>query len=250
MRFLVNILTIGTLIISPLLKSQDINSYNVNASLNIDEKSIEVSQIMKFKNTSNIILNEIFLEDWSNSYINNETKLAKRISDEYSRSFSFAKKRQRGYTLIDELKSDNVLSWNRYQDQSDLIRIKLEEPLEINESISIELKYTIKLPDSKFTGFGYDDKNFYLKNWIIVFSNIYQDNTSVIDLIKAGRPTSHRTRHLKARYFFLKDYIKEGEVEIRHMGTDWMLADYLTKPLGGEKFIRFRDSILGLVDSG
>ena len=79
---------------------------------------------------------------------------------------------------------------------------------------------------------------------------IYQDNTSVIDLIKAGRPTSHRTRHLKARYFFLKDYIKEGEVEIRHMGTDWMLADYLTKPLGGEKFIRFRDSILGLVDSG
>ena len=175
MRFLVNILTIGTLIISPLLKSQDINSYNVNASLNIDEKSIEVSQIMKFKNTSNIILNEIFLEDWSNSYINNETKLAKRISDEYSRSFSFAKKRQRGYTLIDELKSDNVLSWNRYQDQSDLIRIKLEEPLEINESISIELKYTIKLPDSKFTGFGYDDKNFYLKNWIIVFSNIYKD---------------------------------------------------------------------------
>ena len=55
MRFLVNILTIGTLIISPLLKSQDINSYNVNASLNIDEKSIEVSQLMKFKNI-NVVL--------------------------------------------------------------------------------------------------------------------------------------------------------------------------------------------------
>ena len=86
MRFLLNILTIGAFIISPLLKSQDINSYNVNASLNIDEKTIEVSQIMKFKNTSNTKLDEIFLEDWSNSYINNETKLAKRISDEYSRS--------------------------------------------------------------------------------------------------------------------------------------------------------------------
>ena len=56
---------------------------------------------MKFKNTSNIQLNEIFLEDWSNSYINNETKLAKRISDEYSRSFSFAQKKQRGFTLIE-----------------------------------------------------------------------------------------------------------------------------------------------------
>ena len=175
MRFLFNILTIGTLIISPLLKSQDINSYNVNASLNIDTRSIEVSQIMKFKNTSNIILNEIFLEDWSNSYINNETKLAKRISDEYSRSFSFAKKRQRGFTVINELKSNSEVTWSRYQGQSDIIRVKLEEPIKINQSISIELKYTIKLPDSKFTGFGYDDKNFYLKNWIIVFSNIYQD---------------------------------------------------------------------------
>ena len=175
MRLLLNILTIGALIISPLLKSQDINSYNVNASLNIDEKTIEVSQIMKFKNTSNTKLDEIFLEDWSNSYINNETKLAKRISDEYSRSFTFAKKRQRGFTVINELKSDNFLSWSRYQGQSDLIRVELEEPIKINESISIELNYTIKLPDSKFTGFGYDDKNFYLKNWIIVFSNIYQD---------------------------------------------------------------------------
>ena len=126
MRFLLNILTIGALIISSLLKSQDINSYNVNASLNIDEKTIEVSQIMKFKNTSNTKLDEIFLEDWSNSYINNETKLAKRISDEYSRSFTFAKKRQRGFTVINELKSDNVLSWRRYQGQSDLIRIELE----------------------------------------------------------------------------------------------------------------------------
>ena len=38
---------------------------------------------------------------------------------------------------------------------------------------------------------------------------IYQENTSVIDLIKAGGPgpTSHRSRHFKARYFFLKDYM-------------------------------------------
>ena len=39
-------------------------------------------------------------------------------------------------------------------------------------NITIELNYTIKLPDSKFTGHGYDGKNFYLKNWLIVFSNL------------------------------------------------------------------------------
>jgi hypothetical protein len=78
---------------------------------------------------------------------------------------------------------------------------------------------------------------------------IFQDNTSVLDLIKAGRPTSHRTRHLKARYFFIKDYMNAGEIELKHMGTEWMLADYLTKPLCGDKFRRFLDIILGLVDT-
>jgi hypothetical protein len=216
MRFLFNILIIGTLIISPLLRSQDINSYNVNARLNIHEKTIEVIQIMKFKNTSNNKLNEIFLEDWSNSYINNETKLAKRISDEYSRSFSFAKKKQRGFTIINELKSDNVLSWTRYQGQSDLIRVKLEEPIKINESISIELKYTIKLPDSKFTGFGYDDKNFYLKNWIIVFSNIYQDEwLKQSNLNLDDQSLKESTYNLNFSYegnYNLNSNLKKGEI--------------------------------------
>ena len=71
---------------------QNINSYNIDAKLNSEDKTITVSQIMKFKNTSNISLNKIVLEDWANSYVNNRTSLAKRISDEYSRSFTFAKK--------------------------------------------------------------------------------------------------------------------------------------------------------------
>ena len=117
MRILVCIFTIGVLSSCFQLKGQDINFYKVSASLNVDNNSVEVEQIMKFKNTSSVELNEIFLEDWSNSYINNETKLAKRISDEYSRSFSFAQKRQRGFTKIHDLKGKNIKSWYRY-DQS------------------------------------------------------------------------------------------------------------------------------------
>lgn len=80
-------------------------------------------------------------------------------------------------------------------------------------------------------------------------ATIYEDNTSVIDLIEAGKPTSHRSRHMKARYFFLKDYIEAGEITLKHLGTDSMLADYLTKPLGINKFALFRDIVLGLMDT-
>ena len=172
MRLLVYILTIGILLISPQLRGQDINSYNVNAILNVDSNSIEINQIMKFKNTSNIELKEIFLEDWSNSYINNETKLAKRISDEYSRSFSFAQKKQRGFTTINNLKGENIKSWYRNNSQLDIIKVELIESIKKDQSIIIELNYTIKLPDSKFTGHGYDGEDFYLKNWLIIFSNL------------------------------------------------------------------------------
>jgi hypothetical protein len=78
---------------------------------------------------------------------------------------------------------------------------------------------------------------------------IYQDNKSVIDLLKAGKPTSNRTRHLKARFFFLKDYVDMGEVILEHLSTNSMLADYLTKPLGGNKYRMFIKQILGLYNS-
>jgi hypothetical protein len=151
---------------------QNINSYNINAILNSEDKTLTVSQIMKFKNTSNISLNKIVLEDWANSYADNRTSLAKRMSDEYSRSFSFATKKQRGSTQIKSITSNNIESWNKSGKTSDIINIYLKKELKKGESIEIEINYQVKLPDSKFTGYGFDNNNYYLKNWIIVFSNI------------------------------------------------------------------------------
>ena len=151
---------------------QNINSYNIEAKLNSEDKTLTVSQIMKFKNTSNISLNKIVLEDWANSYVDNRTSLAKRISDEYSRSFTFATKKQRGSTQIKSITSNNIESWRKSEKTSDIINIYLKKELKKGESIEIEINYQVKLPDSKFTGYGFDNSNFYLKNWLIVFSNI------------------------------------------------------------------------------
>ena len=154
-----------------MLFGQSNNSYNLEVELNSFDKTIDIKQVMKYKNISNTSVDIIFLEDWSNAYSNTDTKLAKRISDEYSRSFSFSQKKQRGSTLINKISSNNIDKWSRSENASDIIKLFLKEPLKINQSIEIEISYSIKLPDSKFTGFGYDNSNnFYLKNWIIAFS--------------------------------------------------------------------------------
>ena len=57
-----------------------------------------------------------------------------------------------------------------------------------------------------------------------------------------------RSKHIDIRFFFIKDRIEKGKMEVVFCGTNDMVADYLTKPLQGEKFRGFRNKILGLDD--
>jgi hypothetical protein len=65
---------------------------------------------------------------------------------------------------------------------------------------------------------------------------IYQDNMSCIALIRRGRPSSERSRHINLRYFWLKEREDSGEVIYEHMPTELMFANLLTKPVQGVQF--------------
>ena len=77
-------------------------------------------------------------------------------------------------------------------------------------------------------------------------NKIYQDNKSAILLETNGRKSAgKRSRALNVRYFFVTDQVEKGNVIIDYCPTDDMIADYMTKPLQGEKFKKFRKMILG-----
>ena len=62
-----------------------------------------------------------------------------------------------------------------------------------------------------------------------------------------GRESSGRcTRHINIRYFGIKDYVERKEFELEYCPTNDMLADFMTKPLQGEKFKRFLKLIMNL----
>ncbi|KAI2512474.1 Reverse transcriptase (RNA-dependent DNA polymerase) [Fragilaria crotonensis] len=74
---------------------------------------------------------------------------------------------------------------------------------------------------------------------------IYRDNTSAMKLEENGKSSSgKRTRHFHIKYFYITDLIRRNEVTIEYCPTDAMIADYMTKPLVGAKFIHFRASIM------
>jgi hypothetical protein len=78
---------------------------------------------------------------------------------------------------------------------------------------------------------------------------LYQDNKSAILLETNGRKSAgKRSRALNIRYFFITDQVELGNVQIEHCPTDDMIGDFMTKPLQGEKFRKFRELILGEQD--
>ena len=74
----------------------------------------------------------------------------------------------------------------------------------------------------------------------------YQDNQAAIKMEKNGRTScTGNSRHIDIRYFFVKDRVDKGELDIEYCHTTRMLADFFTKPLQGAQFNLLRDIIMG-----
>jgi hypothetical protein len=174
-------------------KAQIDIDYEISANLNLNDETVIVSQIIKYKNIRTEKTNELFLYDWSNSYKNTKTPLSNRLAEEYNRSFYLSSKSKRGFTKINEIsRNNNSLVWIREKNHPDIIKVFLPEYISLNEDVLINLKYSIKLPDQKFTGFGLKNNTsinlrywhislapFINKNWILNSNLDIDDNSSL-----------------------------------------------------------------------
>ena len=75
---------------------------------------------------------------------------------------------------------------------------------------------------------------------------LYQDNKSTMLLLNNGkRSSSKRTRAFNIRYFFLTDQIEKNHLAVEYLPTTNMVADYMSKPLQGKLFHKFKKAIMG-----
>jgi hypothetical protein len=77
-------------------------------------------------------------------------------------------------------------------------------------------------------------------------ATIFQDNTSTMSMVKKGHPMGEVTRHINIRYYFIKDQIEQGKVQLQYLPTGEMVADILTKPLQGALFKHLREKLLNI----
>jgi hypothetical protein len=51
------------------------------------------------------------------------------------------------------------------------------------------------------------------------------------------------------RYYYVADQVAKGDLRVVWCPTDKMIADFLTKPLQGKAFVKFRDLLMEAVGS-
>ena len=78
-------------------------------------------------------------------------------------------------------------------------------------------------------------------------SLLYQDNMSAMFLEKNGKASSSKcTKHIKVKYFFVKDKINQGEIVVEHCFTEQMWMDINKKPKQGIVFCTFCGHVMGI----
>jgi hypothetical protein len=112
---------------------------------------------------------------------------------------------------------------------------------------------TVSSTEAEIVGVGeYFPRNIHITMFLeqlgyCMRSNVLmQDNQSAIRMERNGKAsTTGNSRHVHIRYFFMKDRVDKGEVDLQYCPTLEMLADFFTKPLQGSLFRKFWDVIMG-----
>ena len=156
------------LFVSYLCFSQ--HNSTITVRVNQEEKMLLVQQKLEYVNTSNEVISALVLNDWNHAFSSKSSYLAQRFSDEYIRAFHLAKDKDRGFTAIKTAVDENFknLEWKRAEDNLDVIILKLDTPLRPKETTTITLFYHVKIPNDRFTKYGFNEEGrLYLRNWFL-----------------------------------------------------------------------------------
>ena len=155
--------------------SQESIDYSISASLLTETDQLVIKQKISFLNQSDLLEN-IYLNDWANSYSSTKSPLADRLVEEYTRSFYLSAKSKRGNTLISNIYLNGIKAkWKRKQNNLDIIEINIDKPIK-KGIVNIDLSYIVKLPSSKFTGYGKIKRHqYFIENFFITLSKFVKN---------------------------------------------------------------------------
>ncbi|MAD97071.1 MAG: aminopeptidase [Flavobacteriaceae bacterium] len=230
------------------------NQTKIKANLDPTKDLLYIQQETKFVNTSDSVLNQIYFHNWTNSFKNNKTPLAKRLVEDFKKQLYFAKDEDRGFTSFKNLTVNyEAVDFYEKEGQVDILEVQLKKGLQPKDSLLINVTYTVKIQNSKFTAYGKTDSGYHLRYWYLapaVFDTEWQlmSNLNLNDLYET--PTDFTIELGIPNNYFLESNLyqyeseKEGQKNYVIVGkekTDVILSINQTK-----KFKTFKTNQLNI----
>jgi len=147
--------------------AQELPPLRFNADLNIlEDQTIKVSSQLELTPEYFVYGDSLYLYDWNHSYSSKLTPLAKSFRQVFDRRLHLAAEKDRGRTIDLSIKiNDSEVSYSRIE--FDILAIKIPSENKTNP-LTLNIDYTLYLPDIRFTGYGKDKESFILKNQFII----------------------------------------------------------------------------------
>lgn len=144
------------------------NKIDIDAFLNTNTNEIKIKQETIFYNKSDSLLNEVYFHNWPNAYRDKKTPLANRFIENYSKTFHFTNEKYRGNTDINGISVNfNSTTFEITEEDPDILKVNLIEPLKPKDSVKISVTYLVKIPSDKFTKYGGNLFEFNLRYWYL-----------------------------------------------------------------------------------
>ena len=142
-------------------KEETMNNYRINAIFDEESKRIMSSQIVTYINNTGENLNDIYFHIYPNAFSKPEYAPFEKseLKQAYPNGFN------EGYIDVKRIANkNNILDYKIMGAKEDILEVKLDKELKPNDKIEIEIKYTVKLPNS-LGRFGYGDDTINVTNW-------------------------------------------------------------------------------------
>ncbi len=140
---------------------QNKNQYTIDVIYDDETNRILCNQTLEYVNNTKVKLDKIYLHIYPNAFY--DKKLVpfeeSEINKAYPNGFN------EGYIDIKNILSqDKKLTYKISGDKNDILAIKLDKFIESGETVKIDLKYNVKLPNC-LGRFGYGDNTVNVTNW-------------------------------------------------------------------------------------
>lgn len=141
-------------------------NYKIYVRLDDETHFLHGTEFVEYTNNSNQSLQEIYFQLFPNAYQDNETPLAKQLLNQKNFALEFGSYEDIGFIdSLDFYINNEQVNIEYDEENIEICKIILKEPLAPNKKIKISTTFRVKIPSGEISKFGHFGQSYQILHW-------------------------------------------------------------------------------------